>query len=64
MKKQMTQAEAQAIVNKVQAKIDKFLEARRIAEAAFDKLQKSPEWEQICELTGMSASSDFGDWTC
>lgn len=49
---------------KLMRKVDRFNEARRIAETAFEKLHQSPEWSEFCAANGISEHCDFGDLTC
>ena len=56
---------------KLMTKIDKYTEARRVAEAAFYKLRVGSgtdfnfkNWDDFCKDNGLSRSVDFGDLTC
>lgn len=54
-------------------KIEKFVEARRIAEEAFSQLkfgekygfgEVTAEWLEVCEASGMHYTCDMGDLSC
>ena len=68
------QDKAMAKYAKLMAKIEKYVEARRIAEEAFSLLkfghkteyryETTQEWREVCEASGMHTSCDLGDLSC
>ncbi len=73
MAKALTHEQAMQTYLKLNAKIWKLLEARRIAEKAFDVLKygpervgfdTTPEWKAMCKAAGFSEYCEFGDLTC
>ena len=70
----LTHEQAMQKYVKLMAKLEKFVEARRIAEKAFNELKFGDEhggpftttqdWADVCKASGMHPSCDFGDLTC
>jgi len=51
------------------AKIEKFRQARWVMESYFEKIKphdsyNSPVWHKYCEATGTDFSTNLGDMTC
>lgn len=73
LQNKIAQDKAMAKYAKLMAKIEKYVEARRIAEEAFAKLkygekygcgEVTAEWREVCEASGMHTSCDLGDLSC
>ena len=61
----MTTDDAKRRYAALMIKVERFTEARRIAEQYLQRLQANPrDWEDFCDVNGLSVSCDLGDLTC